>query len=555
MTAACDGLHLVAAQHLFRTIIDGLLANQLDFSHSIPIILVFSLLFLSGHLLLPLIREFRIRAMSMVQTNMRNELFHHIMGHSLEFFINNFAGNLNAKISDVINGSRETILKVTDIFSSVFIFMLLALLFFRRSRTLSLLLLVWMCIYGATFVLMARMIMRASRNKSGAEGKYFGSVADCFTSIYNVKSFSMESREETERMAESTNILNKDIVLSRFKSLMDVFNFTSNFILISLVFIVSVKLFLENRITIGDMTMFITVISQISGWLKYAFGGIVELFELYGKMDRALDTLITPTTGEDGTTGKLLVVDGKLEINNICFSYKPSLPLVFSDFSLSLEPNTRLGIVGHSGSGKSTLVNLLLRLYRPESGSIVIDGQNIEDITGESLRKSISYIPQDVQLFHRTISENIAYGKPNATKDEIEYAAKKAFCYDFVSNLENKFDTVVGERGVKLSSGQRQRIAIARAMLKDSRILILDEATSALDVMTESEVQNALAELMKNRTTIVIAHRLSTLDIVNRIIVLENGKIIEDGTREELRARDGMFRKMCQGRQNIVMED
>ncbi|MDR1494912.1 MAG: ABC transporter ATP-binding protein/permease [Rickettsiales bacterium] len=547
LTITSDGLHLAAAQYFLKIIIDGLLANQINLSNGLLLTVIYSFFFLSNHLFLPLIRKFRVRAISTVQMDMRNELFYYTTGHPLEFFMDNFAGNLNARIVDIVNGTKDILLKVADIFSSVFIFALLASLFSRKSRLVSILLFSWMSVYGVLFILIARMIMKASREKSEKEGKYSGSVVDCFTSIYNVKSFSMESRENIKRKLESGDILEKDIKLSRLKSLMDIFNFASNFALVFLVFIISIKLFLENRITLGDLTMFVSVIAQVSGWLKYAFGSIVEVFELHGRMEGALNTIIVPSTVENQVQNRLVVSDGKIEISHLYFRYRTSLPLIFSDFSLHLEPNTKLGIVGHSGSGKSTLINLLLRLYMPDGGSIAIDGQNIESVTGESLRESISYIPQDTMLFHRTIAENIAYGKPDASQEEIELAAKKAFCYDFINNFEHKFGTVVGERGVKLSSGQRQRIAIARAILRNSKILLLDEATSALDVLTEIEVQRTLAELMEDKTVIVIAHRLSTLDIVDRIVLLENGKILEDGTKKELMTRNGLFRKMCLG--------
>ena len=219
---------------------------------------------------------------------------------------------------------------------------------------------------------------------------------------------------------------------------------------------------------------------------------------------------------------------------------------VFDDFNLTIEPNQKLGIMGPSGAGKSTLINLLLRFFDVDSGEILIDGYNIKnDITQKSLRENISYIPQDPVLFHRTIRENIIYGKLDATEEELIEATKMACCYDFIINLENGFDTIVGERGVKLSGGQRQRIAIARAILKNSKILILDEATSALDSITEKEIQKALENLMKNKTVIAIAHRLSTLNIMDRIVVLDKGKIVEDGTKEELlNKQDGLFKKM-----------
>jgi ATP-binding cassette subfamily B protein len=219
---------------------------------------------------------------------------------------------------------------------------------------------------------------------------------------------------------------------------------------------------------------------------------------------------------------------------------------VFENFNLEIEPKTKVGLVGYSGGGKSTLINLLMRFFDIEEGNggIEIDGNDIREVTQESLRQNIAYIPQDPILFHRSIRENIAYGNLKATEEEIIEASKKASCYDFIMELENKFDTLVGDRGVKLSGGQRQRIAIARAILKDSPILILDEATSSLDSITEREIQTALKNLMNNKTVIAVAHRLSTLNYMDRIVVLDKGKIVEDGTREELLATEGLFKKM-----------
>ena len=233
-----------------------------------------------------------------------------------------------------------------------------------------------------------------------------------------------------------------------------------------------------------------------------------------------------------------------ISIKNISFKYNTSP--IFSNFSLFIPPYQKVGIVGYSGAGKSTLINLLLRFYDIDDGEIIIDKYNIKkDITQESLRDNISYIPQDPILFHRTIRENILYGKLDATEEELIEATKKAYCYDFINTLENKFDTLVGERGVKLSGGQRQRIAIARAILKNSPILILDEATSSLDTITEKEIQKALNNLMLNKTVIVIAHRLSTLNNMDRIITIDKGKIVEDGTMKDLLNNpNGLFKRM-----------
>jgi ATP-binding cassette subfamily B protein len=229
---------------------------------------------------------------------------------------------------------------------------------------------------------------------------------------------------------------------------------------------------------------------------------------------------------------------------------------VFDNFNLEIEPGTKVGIVGYSGAGKSTLVNLLLRFFDVEegNGAIEIDGHDIRNITQKSLRRNISYIPQDVVLFHRSLRENILYGKPNATEDELVDACKKACCYEFIMQLKDNFTTLVGERGVKLSGGQRQRVAIARAILKNSPILILDEATSALDSVTEREVQMALENLMKGKTVIAVAHRLSTLNNMDRIIVLDRGKIVEDGTREELlKIENGIFLRMWNMQKNGII--
>jgi ATP-binding cassette subfamily B protein len=231
---------------------------------------------------------------------------------------------------------------------------------------------------------------------------------------------------------------------------------------------------------------------------------------------------------------------------------------VFENFNLEIEPKTKVGLIGYSGGGKSTLISLLMRFFDIEEGDggIEIDGIDIRDVTQKSLRDSISYIPQDPILFHRSIRENIVYGKPDATEDETIEASKKACCFDFINELENKFDTLVGERGVKLSGGQRQRIAIARAILKNSPILILDEATSALDSITEKEIQIALKNLMENKTVIAIAHRLSTLNNMDRIIVLDKGKIIEDGTKDELlNIPNGLFKKMWDMQKDGIIEE
>lgn len=245
---------------------------------------------------------------------------------------------------------------------------------------------------------------------------------------------------------------------------------------------------------------------------------------------------------KDRTTDTLKTTKGKISFTDVTFAHDGGAGEgIFNNLSLTIKPGERIGLVGHSGSGKTTLTRLLLRFSDIDSGSISIDGQNIAEVTQQSLHQSIAYVAQEPLLFHRTLAENIAYGKPDATREQIIQAAKQAHAWEFIQELPEGLETMVGERGIKLSGGQRQRIAIARALLKDAPILVLDEATSALDSESEKLIQESLDTLMQKRTSIVIAHRLSTIAQLDRIIVLEHGKIAEDGSHQELLARKGIY--------------
>jgi ATP-binding cassette subfamily B protein len=254
------------------------------------------------------------------------------------------------------------------------------------------------------------------------------------------------------------------------------------------------------------------------------------------------------------TARPLRVGSGEVNFDNISFTHADGSEKVFSNLSLQIAPGQRIGLVGRSGSGKTTLTKLLLRFADVQAGSITIDGQNISEVKQKSLRDSIAYVPQETTLFHRSIAENISYGRPNASKAEIVKAAKLANAWEFIKNLPDGMDTLTGERGVKLSGGQRQRVAIARAILKDAPILVLDEATASLDTESEKLIQQALSRLMKNRTSIVIAHRLSTVAELDRIIVLDHGKIIEDGKHADLIASGGAYAKLWNRQTGGILE-
>ena len=289
--------------------------------------------------------------------------------------------------------------------------------------------------------------------------------------------------------------------------------------------------------------MIITLLLNINATLVFIGNSINGFIRRYSEVEEGLTDILLPYEITDIAAAKTLSLkDGVVTFDAVNFEFGENN--VFADFNLVIKPGQRVGLVGHSGAGKTTFVSLLLRQHEVTGGAILIDGQNIAEVTQDSLRSAIAVVPQEPMLFHRTIRENIAYGKPDATDEEIIAVAKKAQAHDFISTLELGYDTMVGERGVKLSGGQKQRVAIARAMLKDAPILVLDEATSALDSESEVAIQAALHKLMEGKTVIAIAHRLSTLREMDRIIVLEDGKIIEDGSHDQLKEGGGVYQRL-----------
>lgn len=305
-----------------------------------------------------------------------------------------------------------------------------------------------------------------------------------------------------------------------------------------------VYMYSKGLVTVGDFAFVISLSISMFFNLWYIASQFVQFAEHLGKCSQALTIIIAPHEIVDAPDAKTLIVtSGNITFNNVTFNYKRNNNL-FENKHVEISAGTKVGLVGFSGSGKTTFVNLILRFFDIESGKITIDGQDIAKVTQDSLRKQISLIPQDTSLFHRSLMDNIRYGRLDATDEEVIEASKRAHCHEFISVLPEGYNALVGERGVKLSGGQRQRIAIARAMLKNALILILDEATSALDSVTEKQIQEGLHELMKGRTTIVIAHRLSTLSEMDRILVFDKGHIIEDGTHEELLKLKGHYARM-----------
>lgn len=372
--------------------------------------------------------------------------------------------------------------------------------------------------------------------------------------INNIKSFNNENYEINKIKNISRNNFYIKKRMSFFKIINNSISGVFDIFFDILLFFILIEKFIKNQLEIDDIFFIFYTIQNMSQYLSSIINGCSSVYDSFYKIKIHQNYLEDENIVVNITKNREKFNTPSISIKNISFKYNTTP--IFSNFSLSIPPYQKVGIVGYSGAGKSTLVNLLLRFYDVDDGEIIIDKYNIkEDITQESLRENISYIPQDPILFHRTIRENILYGKLDATEEELIEATKKAYCYDFINTLEDKFDTLVGERGVKLSGGQRQRIAIARAILKNSPILILDEATSSLDTITEKEIQKALNNLMLNKTVIVIAHRLSTLNNMDRIITIDKGQIVEDGTMKDLLNNpNGLFKKMYDMQKDGVLK-
>jgi ATP-binding cassette subfamily B protein len=310
------------------------------------------------------------------------------------------------------------------------------------------------------------------------------------------------------------------------------------------VFFFLLRGFKQGSVTPGDFVLLTTINIAIIGDLWQLSRNIIKFSEYSGNIKQGLSVVLAPHDIQDKTDATVLsLTKGQITFDDVTFHYKHTNPL-FKNLSLTIEPGQKVGLVGYSGGGKTTFANLVLRLYEVTDGCIRIDGQAIQNVTQDSLHAHIGMIPQDPSLFHRTLMENIRYGNMEATDADVREAAKRAHAHDFIVNLPDGYASLVGERGVKLSGGQRQRIAIARAILKNAPILFLDEATSQLDSMTERDIQDSLWTLMQDKTTIVIAHRLSTLLHMDRILVFDRGKIVEDGTHEQLLNNTGLYKTL-----------
>lgn len=470
-----------------------------------------------------------------------------VLSFRFSFFQNASTGAITSKVKGVLDGYTELWAQLYYGISFWILTVITAIGgIFLVNHTLGIILIIWSLLYTLINYFITIQINRLSQEYNLAKHEVMGKVSDQIGNIQSIKLFASRKFEiDYLHNNISQGYIPKEIKFSKFYLVSGMINDILSTAVVLVVLAIMITLRMHNKISIGDFVFVIGMIIQFQDNLWHLMQAFHYFSDKAGDFKSSLD-VYNADVSEDLTPVTSINPDKlyQIEYRNIDFNFNTKRK-VFSKFNLLIRPGEKVGIVGHTGSGKSTLINLLLRVFSPNSGGIYINNQAIADIESESLRQLISVVPQDLSLFHRNIMENIRYAKANASDEEVFNACKIANADEFIEKLPHKYQTMVGERGVKLSGGQRQRIAIARAVLKDSPILVFDEATSALDSITEANIQKALHTLFANKTVIVIAHRLSTLKKLDRIIVLDHGVIIEEGTHEELIAKpDGQYYKV-----------
>ena len=474
----------------------------------------------------------------------------YLLNQSYSFFQTEFSGRIATKVMQTALAVRDTVMKLLDVILFVIIYLVTAfILVASADLRLCIPLIFWLIFYIQIQRHFVPKMKKVSRVQADARSLMTGRIVDSYTNIVTLKLFSHNSRESEYVRDGMNEFLETVYPMMRLVTKLNIALWTLNMVLIFSTAGLGIYLWLDDLITPGAIAIVMSLSIRLSGMSHWILWEISGLFENIGVVQDGINTLSVPNIVKDRPNAKNIEVEaGDIEFRNLHFSYNDN-DAVFKGLNLNIKAGEKIGIVGRSGAGKSSLVSLLLRFYDVQKGSIMIDQVDISGVYQESLRSKIAVVAQDTSLLHRSVSDNIMFGRPDASKEEMITAAKRAQAHEFILKLRDSsgrigYDAHVGERGVTLSGGQRQRIAIARVLLKNAPILILDEATSALDSEVEASIQQNLSELMVGKTVMAIAHRLSTIAAMDRLIVLDQGEIIEQGTHDELLKKNGIYTKL-----------
>lgn len=483
----------------------------------------------------------------------------YLLNQSYTFFQHEFSGRIATKVMQTALSVRETVMKLLDVMLFVSVYLTTTLLLvINADPRLCLPLLAWLFLYICVLFYFVPQLKRISTLQADARSLMTGRIVDSYTNILTLKLFSQNQRESAYAKAGMEEFMSTVYPQMRLSTGLNVCVWIINMLLVFVTGALGIQLWLQDDLGPGAIAIVMSLAIRLTGMSHWVMWEVNALFENIGTVQDGINTLSKPQNVIDAPDAKeLQVPQGAIHFKHVCFSYhadkqqpgRQEYPRIFDDLNLHIAAGEKVGIVGRSGSGKSTFVNLLLRFYDIQHGSIMIDGHDIRTVTQESLRANIAMVTQDTSLLHRSVRDNILFGKPDASDAQMIEMAKKAQAHEFILALKDvkgrtEYDAHVGERGVTLSGGQRQRVAIARVLLKNAPILVLDEATSALDSEVEASIQQSLYQLMEGKTVIAIAHRLSTIAAMDRLIVFDKGRIVEQGSHAKLIANNQLYAQL-----------
>lgn len=486
-----------------------------------------------------------LRYQGALVARLRSDLFEYTRKHSLSYFKRQFSGALSTKIQSVSDTVRGFMFMLAaDMFRPFISYVVALAVLFHTYPLLGWLLSAWIGIFVTLSMRLSFCMKQLATADAEAKSIVGGYLADAFSNIMTILSFSQGDQESRYAAGVFEQAHVAQVAKDKRSMFVSYMLETADILLAVSMMIGLFYGYIHGQVTVGGFAVVMPLAMNVAENTRSLLFSAVQIFENYGIIQNGLDTLLLPYSITDRPDAKPLVVSsGTVTFENVCFGYRPEHPL-FKKLNIQIAGGEKIGIVGQSGAGKTTFINLLQRLYEPSQGRIFIDGQDQVNVTLDSLRASIAVIPQDTGLFHRSLADNIRYGYPGATDKQVMEAARQAHAHEFISALPEGYETLVGEKGAQLSGGQRQRIAIARAVIKNAPILILDEATSALDSESERLIQESLHTIMKGRTVIAIAHRLSTLTFMDRLLVLQEGSIVEEGSHAALLAARGVYARL-----------